>query len=96
MNMVFRAEVILKQPAVSGYLTDAEEWFSTRNAGAKGTHILCFFYDLGRDIDRVFICINRIGPFSLTGERAVPAGAIAPPRNKEHHLCTLVTEDTSL
>jgi hypothetical protein len=96
MNMVIRAEMIPEQPAVPGYLIETEERFSAGDTGTKGTHIFGFLDDLGRDIDRVFICINGIGPFPLTGQRAIPAGAVASPRNKEHHLCSLMTENTSL
>jgi hypothetical protein len=73
MDMVIRAEMIPEQPAISGNLVEAQKRFSTSNACTKGIHVLRFLNYPGRDIDRVFICIYGIGPFSLTGQRAVPA-----------------------
>jgi hypothetical protein len=73
MDMVIRAKMILEQPATGGNPVEAQERFSSCDACTKGTHVLCFLNYLGRDIDRVFICIHGIDPFSFTGQRAVPA-----------------------
>jgi hypothetical protein len=93
--VVIRSEMILEQPAVSGNPVKAQERFSPRDSCAKGAHVLRFLNHLRRDINRVLICKNGIRAFSFTGERAVPAGAVASSRNKEYHLCPLMAENTA-
>jgi hypothetical protein len=94
--LVVMTEMILEQPAISGNPVKAQERFSSRDSCAKGAHVLRLLNHLRRDINRVFICKNGVRAFSFTGERAVPAGAGASSRNKEHHLCALMAENTAL
>jgi hypothetical protein len=93
--LVVRTEMILEQPAISGNPVKAEKRFSSRDSCAKGAHVLRFLNHLRWDINRVLIGKNGVRVFSFTGERAVPAGAVASSRNKEHHLCTLMAENTA-
>jgi hypothetical protein len=93
--LVVRTKMILEQPAVSGNPVKAQERFSSRDSCTKGAHVLRFLNHLRRDINRVLICKNSVRAFSFTGEWAVPAGAMASSRNKEHHLCALMAENTA-
>jgi len=96
VDLVFRPEVLFEHPAVFRYLVKDQQRFAARDPGSKGAHALCHFDDLGRDIDRVLVGVHGVGTFPFGRERAVPAAAVAPSRNKEDHLCALMTENTAL
>jgi hypothetical protein len=87
--------MVLEKPAVVDNPVKAQEWFSPGNSCAKGAHILCLPDHLGRDIDGVLIGKNSIRSLPFNGKRAVPAGAVAPSRNEEDHLCARMAENTS-
>jgi hypothetical protein len=95
VDLVSGPEVAFEQLAVLCHFLKAEERFASGDTRAERTHILGFLDDLFRDIDRMFVGKDSIGPFPLARKGAVPAGTIAASRNKEHHLRTLVTEDTA-
>ncbi len=95
VDLVFGAEMLLEDPAVLRYPVKAEERFAAGDTGPEGTHVLGFFYDLRRDIHGSLVCKDRVRPFPLARERAVPAGTVTASGNEEHHLCALVAEDTA-
>jgi len=95
VDLVSGPEVAFELLAVLCHFLKAEERFAPGDTRAKRTHVLSFPDDLFRDIDRMFVGKDSIGPFPLARKGAVPAGTVTASRNKEHHLRTLVTEDTA-
>lgn len=95
MDMVPWPKLFFQSSGIAEYPVRNPEGFSPGDAGALCTHVPCFGDCFVRAGDTVFIGIHLILSFSFTGERAVPAGAMAYSRDEEDHLCTFVAEPAS-
>ena len=95
MDMVFWSEMILEGLTILCDPVDAEERFAAGDAGPEGAHALRDCHRLLRALYPSLVCKDHVLSFPFARKRAVPAGAAAASRNKEHHLCALVTEDTA-
>jgi hypothetical protein len=95
VDVVPLPEVFLEHPAVSGNAVEAEQRFPASYAGAKRAHRFCLGNDPCRIFNQVLVGIDIVFSLAAGRKRAVPARTVAPSRNKEHHLCALVAEDTA-
>ena len=95
VDMVLCPEMILEGLTILRDPVKAEERFAAGDAGSERAHALCDENRLLRALDPVLVCEDHVLSLALFRERAVPAGTPAASRNKEHHLCALVTEDTA-
>ncbi|OPZ41984.1 MAG: hypothetical protein BWY93_02077 [Euryarchaeota archaeon ADurb.BinA087] len=95
VDMMPRPKLFFQSSGIAEYPVRNPERFSPGDAGALRSHVPCFGDCLVRAGDTVFIGIHLILSFSFTGERAVPAGAVAYSRDEEDHLCAFMAEPAS-